>query len=1631
MKTLRKSLLLLIVAVVALVGGVLLSACGNTVTLSFDLGAAENVQPLEDATAEKGTEFELPAAPAWEGHIFDGWYDNAELSGSALGSTVTVPEEDATYYAKWSTGYKLTLDTDGGSLGGETTFWLKRGENVYNVVKDLVPTKSGLTFGAWFSGENAITSSLTMPQSALTLTAKYKVNYTVNVLLQDVDDPETYNPATEYDTTGSDYVGSTVSYSPAIDGFVAASSSARFTLTDKEADNVFEIKYNRRSFTLRYEPNAPDGYTVYGEMEAESLNYGTKTKVAENGFYLDEYRFAGWSTSRDGEVEYLPGADIEITKNIPLYAIWDRGFIDMIGGSDLIYLPRLEADEHVAVLARGGMEFRGTYTEVAGKLEASFSFKEGSEYKLTAKLDPDVYAFAYEREALAGTYTRYSTYLEIDGEDATLGGLVEDETLTLDGYFNATWTYLDGDKKKQTVNGLYQYQPSYGQFVFFILDDEGALTNSGFYFLLSQLDEDGNEVVFLRYGDEENQYRQLVVRSQPGYGSYGVKLDGLGNATLYSANTGATVALGYYGITDYDGNVGYYASILITESGDEDIEPGQSWNIYLDLQYGVFFLRNEDLADTFEGTVTYDGGEYKATLTLDGYGADAIEGFGGGESSAHLTFSVDGEATPREYADTYFAQYYEFVTLDDKGDELTSGYIVSIADGSLFNFLFTQGEDGKWTFTSYDVNYDYYFMLEVDSQGPGVYAPIVFVYNEYVEEDNPDSGIRVEVYSTDENDHVVHAASGALGWTEYYSASDFSSLLYTIDCTKVATYEGEVFEHLVCALSGVYSEKGDAFNVYYIYEYDDEKYYEEWKGVAPGGEDEGDLELTIWYRPMGISHMGSILFIQELEEDGERYVLGYDGSVNFEKDVEYFPDKHYFTFNYYGEEESAEQLTFEYTEGDDVLVDSFTLIGQLPVALEYQDAMGNVDTVPTLVLDGNGDALYLIYEVDDSWWIPTYERVGDVKGTLTQTGETILGDTIYSFVPEANDHDIEAFDFVVEGYMSNGTVQYIYHKRVSEPVYASNEDGDFKFDGFAYYGRYTRNDSNVDGLYTYGEDENEEMLENEIHFYVTTQYGEKEYVIDLQEDGAYTMRDGLQGNYSLYQINAEGRAKTFKGEDYVVTLDGYGKAVVKDGDETIAEGEYVIPVVGDVCTFLFTQKDDSIFPEAEYEFTFESGSTIILMNEEQAKNYISEEGEMLLFDGLGYAEYVDELGAYYFGGMEHVYEGLWLFEMSTSDGTVPVLFEISGENFSIIDNSEYVKTYFAADFTSVEFGEVYATILGVRYVYTVEEDGTVNLYHDNDETYDKTTLSTTMPTEDTWEYEGFTFYLWDTEDEVVVLTAETEEFGEVTLTFAPETSADYTVEAELSCSPFEYTINVYYSAFKDEGAGGTYAYLQYEDFSSRSCLLDLKYDPATGEGTFSFKEEFFEDKETTYNDYMYVREKIEKDNTLVRTLIMCDDCPISYLYEATFNDTERPLTFSFAWTDLVAEATDDEFGTRLGVEVKGSDNNLYGLHFFLGRLSDGSNVMVVFSLDRVFELTSGDFTVVVEQSVYANVYAIEEKEILFINLQSDSFDTSITADIEHNEEGKYYIWHAADGDLKVEFHYGTDGFVSGATVTEQ
>lgn len=595
-----KKFLVSLLLVTCGVGCFFAASCGKAeYKYSFQTNGGTEIATI---IKEEGEEFDLPTPEGREGYAFAGWYTTEDFSGDPVGHVKA--EGNTTFYAKWEQLEAITLELNGGSLDGVTKLYLKKGEVVYDFMSGYVPAKTGYEFGAWFVGGTELTKNQRMPEGGLTLTAKYKVGYTVEVYKQnktldgyDRDEVKTYY----------DYVGTVCEADEKFTGFSEADNSAavtRITLTENASANVLKVYFDRNDVILTLNPNYPDG--AEGSAKTIRTKYGLEVELPAD-LLTDGYLLAGWAASRNGDAEYkvdsigsnlfnkdtaeAPEADTYTAeRSIQLFAVWYKGYTDMFGGKDSIFL----LDDEIYLL-RGGVFFKGDYN--ADKKTFSFINDVTNDIVVRGKIVTDD-RYAYISETRKNNFTYFTVG----------GGFDNNIQLRVDDYNGISYVVTDENERQSTSKGTYVIDED-GLYIAEFT--EGELNGKTLTIMLVTVTSDNNQQTpaFIVRNEEEYAIGPLVcgvVMKDYGLTYYtngilNLTLSGFGTATLFDGSENQS----YYYIFDNT-----KASPEITLINSDGQQEGVVRMMTINGAKGYLFYY-EDLDTTF----TTESGE---KLTLDG-----------------------------------------------------------------------------------------------------------------------------------------------------------------------------------------------------------------------------------------------------------------------------------------------------------------------------------------------------------------------------------------------------------------------------------------------------------------------------------------------------------------------------------------------------------------------------------------------------------------------------------------------------------------------------------------------------------------------------------------------------------------------------------------------------------------------------------------------------------------------------------------------------------------------------------------------------------------------------------------------------------------------------------------------------
>lgn len=249
--------------------------------------------------------------------------------------------------------YTVTLNGNGATQGGTASIYVSYGDAFYKDSTYMqkmsastngitVPSRTGYFFGGFYSGDTQMitadgfltaNASATAYTSNVTWTAKwipitYTVNYNGNGATSGGTEASTHTYGTPKALTANGFIrpGFTFTgWSYAAGGSVDFADGASVTNLSAIDGTVIELfaVWEINKYTIAYDGNG----ATSGSTAPTVCTYNIAAKLAENGFERTGYTFAGWSTSKDGKVEYRAGDTVknlteENGKTITLYAVW-------------------------------------------------------------------------------------------------------------------------------------------------------------------------------------------------------------------------------------------------------------------------------------------------------------------------------------------------------------------------------------------------------------------------------------------------------------------------------------------------------------------------------------------------------------------------------------------------------------------------------------------------------------------------------------------------------------------------------------------------------------------------------------------------------------------------------------------------------------------------------------------------------------------------------------------------------------------------------------------------------------------------------------------------------------------------------------------------------------------------------------------------------------------------------------------------------------------------------------------------------------------------------------------------------------------------------------------------------------
>lgn len=1260
MKNLTKNLLLVFLTVLVAVTSLLAVGCGGKkAELSFETNGVSSMEAVE---VKKETTYALSEPAHDKTYSFEGWYLTADFSGSPV-TEVTVTE-DMTVYAKWEKLYALTLNLEGGSLSKETTLYLKKGVKISEALQGYEPTKTGYKFGAWYNGDKELNKNLKMGETAVTLTAKYKAPYTVETYKQKAD-------LKGYDKTEEvkyEYVGKTVQAEDSLTGFSLVNnenSKNSLVVSDNAADNVIKAYYERNKVSVYFNSNNPDGSA--SQTVGLDAYYGVETDVPEASYFtFAGYFLKGWADSTGNllyESNYLQrkienGKDLDsfsFEKSMSLYAVWERGYTDIFGGVDNVFVVDTideYGDEAKAVyLSRGGFFFAGTYIDNP-QSDYNIVFDINDENKLYVRIYGASYTFVYGDANRKLTYNRF-----VNGT-----GIDKNETLEFDNYNGVTYKVTTASSSESKGTYLIVEDEVYGE-VYQLTFTEGELNGSVYMAYLTKYN--GENVFFFR-NDEDVE---------------------LGKLTKYAVYDGQIVSYKIYQI-EFDG--------YLTAKYYNDLSDTTAYDTYS-------YFRNDDTYTLYSGEtkilikVTKENGQnvyydYNQTLDRTIENADgtklALDGL------CNLTYN-DGT---KELSGVYSAASSVF-----------GGYVVSakFTNGETAKFLvksYTESSEAedeeaevKYAFTKKPVTYKEYYYAD---NGTAYLAPLIVV------DDEKEGWASLYGYMLSLTERsYAKVAEGQYVATEFSDLNTGNLVVYTLtvnDADRVdpAPNVYELFFDLTTVKTIIFSLDSQTFGYSLAYWYQVTDLDGSTTTLFNETYKNGDETLVmLGQRQVNNNALSSIA----LYTAGGEVTLGITSesvTSGTTKEDHYKKTSCVATF-YSGQSYKYFELNHE--------DNTFVTLQHAPyIAYDYMG--GSADGTVYLSFDGKGNATYTKLTLDDDKNITDTKTV---QGTTVDTNKVslVLQAQVFKFVSNEGEEEL-SFAFIR---FTNSSYVFYSAYNFQDDIYGgleyTNENGEYlKLDGFGYYGAYTSSEGDeYRGYYSINGNEVTLLSRTTALRYFFFKMDGKNFAVRGDEyagseTSAYIIFDNqrMVGQYIFF--DGFGNAKLF-----TFTTDGEGETVRNYIDEnatyTVKDG---------VITVNYNDGEERTYVGKISTFTLSGSSYLsfeLTRTSDIIKAYVdNSEWSVLVLDDIGGAVRYHDKGETETGTYKLIDTNLMYYVNDAGTDACIYKFDPDAGTITLCETRPY--SYYSQDLDTLTFTKYGFVIENgeFAYYYTTDKNG-VTLYH--------------------------------------------------------------------------------------------------------------------------------------------------------------------------------------------------------------------------------------------------------------------------------------------------------------------------------
>lgn len=313
------------------------------------------------------------------GYVFDGWYENEDLSGERVNEIDCSERRNITLYAAWELEkYSIAYDLAGGKNNPNP--------NSYTIESDdivlLAPTKDGYSFDGWFDEEgNEVEKIANGSVGNVSLSASWSiVEYTVTF---DSNGGNKINPYI-YTVESENYVLPSASrnYYDFVGWFdesgnkvvkIESATLKSFTLTAKWTAHIYTITYDYNGGT---EVDNPTSYTI--ETETFVLAEPTKEGYTFDGWFNGDVKVVQIKNGSHGDITLTARWKEEVVVPPSEFTV-ENGVLTAYNGSDTeIIVHATEAGQKILSIAKTAFDsVRNSVTEIVIE-EGVESFEKGT-----------------------------------------------------------------------------------------------------------------------------------------------------------------------------------------------------------------------------------------------------------------------------------------------------------------------------------------------------------------------------------------------------------------------------------------------------------------------------------------------------------------------------------------------------------------------------------------------------------------------------------------------------------------------------------------------------------------------------------------------------------------------------------------------------------------------------------------------------------------------------------------------------------------------------------------------------------------------------------------------------------------------------------------------------------------------------------------------------------------------------------------------------------------------------------------------------------------------------------------------------------------------------------------------------